>query len=67
MKTNMGTVDRMIRFIVGLIMLILAFLILFGVWQIVLWVVGGILVLTAIVGICPLYLLFRFSTKKTKQ
>jgi hypothetical protein len=61
---NMGTADRIIRFIAGIVVLIVAFIAVSGVAQIVLWVVGGILVLTALVGFCPLYAIFHLSTKR---
>ena len=61
---NMGVVDRVVRGIVGIALLLIAALVAQGAWQIVLWVIGGILVLTAIIGFCPLYYPFHFSTKK---
>ena len=61
---NESVLDRVIRSIVGIVLLLVAFLAVTGAWQIVLWILGGILVLTAAIGICPLYLLFRISTKK---
>ena len=61
---NMGKVDRIARAIVGLILVLIAFSITAGVVQIILWIIGGILLLTAIVGFCPLYYPFHFSTKK---
>ncbi len=61
---NMGSVDRVVRGIVAIALLLIAFFLAEGAWQIVLWVIGGILGVTAIVGICPLYMPFHFSTKK---
>ncbi len=61
---NMGKLDRIIRAVAGVIALIIAFAAATGVAQIVLWVVGAILLLTAAIGFCPLYAPFRFSTKK---
>jgi hypothetical protein len=61
---NMGTVDRIVRAVVAVILLLVAFLLADGAWQIVLWIVGGILAITAITGICPAYMPFHFSTKK---
>ena len=61
---NMGKVDRIARAIVGLILVLIAFFIVAGVAQIILWIIGGILLLTAIIGFCPLYYPFHFSTKK---
>ena len=61
---NMGKVNRIARTIVGLILVLIAFFIVAGVAQIILWIIGGILLLTAIIGFCPLYYPFHFSTKK---
>ena len=61
---NMGKLDRIIRAIAGVIVLLIAFVAATGVAQIVLWVVGAILLLTAAIGFCPLYAPLRFSTKK---
>lgn len=64
MKTNESAVDRWIRAILGMIIFYLAWSSLGGVWQIVGYVVGAILVLTAAAGYCLLYALFGISTKK---
>jgi fatty acid desaturase len=61
---NMGVVDRVVRAIAAIALLLIAFLVAQGAWQIVLWVVGGILAVTALIGFCPLYFPFHFSTKK---
>ena len=61
---NEGMVDRVIRVVLGVIALLVAFLAVEGAAQIVLWVIGGILLLTGATGFCLLYLPFRFSTKK---
>jgi hypothetical protein len=61
---NMGIVDRVVRGIAAVALILIAFLLADGAWQIVLWVVGGILAVTALVGFCPLYFLFHCSTKK---
>lgn len=61
---NEGKVDRIVRAILGVIALLVAFLAVGGAAQIVLWIIGGILLLTAASGYCLLYLPFRFSTKE---
>ena len=61
---NEGKVDRIIRAILGVIALLVAFFAVGGAAQIILWVIGGILLLTAATGFCLFYLPFRFSTKK---
>jgi uncharacterized membrane protein len=61
---NMGKLDRIIRGIVGVALIVVALFVLDGAWQIVLIVLGGILVGTALSGFCPLYVPFHISTKK---
>ena len=63
---NMGGIDRIVRAIVGIGLLLLAFLVVSGALQIIFWVLAGILLVTALVGICPAYMPFHFSTKKGK-
>jgi phosphate/sulfate permease len=63
---NMGMTDRIVRAIVGIGLFLLPFLVVTGVWQIVFWILAAILLITALIGICPAYLLFHFSTKKGK-
>jgi hypothetical protein len=61
---NMGNMDRIVRAVLGIIVGIIAFVAVSGVAQIILWVIGAILILTAAIGFCPLYAPFHFSTKK---
>ena len=63
---NMGMTDRIVRAIVGIGLLLLAFLVVTGVWQIVFWIVAAMLLITAVIGFCPAYFPFHFSTKKSK-
>jgi hypothetical protein len=56
MKANVGTVDRIVRAVVGLAALLGAAAIGSGsVAFVLLMVVGAILLVTAAVGFCPLY------------
>ncbi|MDP4223086.1 MAG: DUF2892 domain-containing protein [Bacteroidota bacterium] len=65
MKKNMGTVDRVIRILIAAAILILKLTnIISGTFAVVLLVLAGILVLTSLVGICPLYHPLGLSTKK---
>ncbi len=65
MKTNMGSVDRILRTVLAAAF---AALILTktvsGTLTIVLGVLGGIFIITSIIGFCPLYVLLGISTKK---
>ena len=68
MTTNESTLDRIIRGIVGAIALVIAVVVGMGsVGGILLVVVGGILVVTAAVGFCPLYRILGLSTAKAHQ
>lgn len=67
MKQNVGTVDRVIRLIVGAGLLAYGFLGgLASPWNIVAMVVGAVLVGTAAIGWCPPYALLRINTCGTK-
>ncbi len=58
MMKNVGTVDRVIRVVVGLILLAFLFLPPQTPWA---WL-GLIPLLTGLFGYCPLYSLFRINT-----
>ena len=62
MLTNMGKTDRLIR-------MAAAFVIVFGsIYFSALWAILGILILlTAIIGWCPIYALFHLSTTKEQS
>jgi hypothetical protein len=63
MVRNEGTVDRIIRAVIGVVALVAAVAVGFGsVGGIVLLVLGGVLVVTAAVGFCPLYRVFGINT-----
>ncbi|OHD57224.1 MAG: hypothetical protein A2Y33_07465 [Spirochaetes bacterium GWF1_51_8] len=68
MKQNMGIIDRIVRLVVAAAAGVLYFTgTVTGVWGIVLLVVGGIFIVTSILGFCPLYLPFGISTKKAAK
>jgi hypothetical protein len=65
MKLNEGSVDRIIRVIVGIAVLALGLFGGIGGWLLwVAYILGAILLITGIVGFCPLYTLFKFNTAK---
>jgi len=62
MKCNVGKTDRVIRIIIGLVIIALGFY--FNSW----WgIVGLIPLLTGIVKWCPLYIPFKISTVCEKK
>jgi hypothetical protein len=64
LQTNESTPDRIIRIVLGVALLALAFAgIVSGPVAILAWVVGAIALVTGIVGFCPLYAILRFSTR----
>ena len=65
MKRNMSNIDRLIRAIVAVILVFL-FIgdIVTGAFGIILLVLGMILLITSVIGFCPLYVLFKTSTLK---
>lgn len=65
MKKNMGNTDRVIRAIGAVVLAVLYFTgTITGTLGIVLLVIAGILLATSLVSVCPLYIPFKFSTRK---
>ena len=64
----MGGADRIIRILLAAVFAYLYFGgIVTGTWGIVLLVLGGVFVLTSLVGFCPLYAPFGISTCPAKR
>jgi len=67
MKKNMGTIDRTIRFLLALTVVILYFTgAISGVAAAILGVFALIFIITSFIGFCPLYAPFKLSTRKQK-
>lgn len=65
MKKNMGTIDRVIRFLLALTVLVLYLTgQLSGTAAIILGILAVVFVATSFVGFCPLYVPFNISTKR---
>ncbi len=66
MKPNMGNTDRIIRFVVGAILVLIGLLVPMSslALQIILIVLGAILLVTAAIRFCPIYVPFKFNTLK---
>ena len=66
MKRNLSTWDRTIRVVLAALFAYLYFGgIVTGGLGILLLILGAVFVVTAIVGYCPLYTVFKFSTLKS--
>lgn len=65
MKTNEGSLDRILRVLGGILLIVLGLLgVMSGAWMWVAYIVGALLLVTGVVGFCPLYALLRTSTNK---
>jgi hypothetical protein len=65
MKKNMGTVDKVIRILVAVVVVTLySTKVISGTLGIILLALSAIFVVTSILSLCPLYLPLGLSTKK---
>ena len=68
MTVNVGTVDRVLRLIIGIALIVWAFGILPQIgavpspWSWIVGIVGAVLALTALIGSCPAYTMLGLST-----
>ncbi len=67
MKKNEGTADRVIRIIVGIVLLIWAFAGLSGAGAWIAGIIGAILLVTGLTGYCALYSVLGIRTCKVPQ
>lgn len=63
---NVGPIDRGIRAILGIALLVATFVLFSGFWQALAALVSVILLITAIFGVCPLYTALGIDTTPTK-
>lgn len=63
MKSNVGGIDRILRIVIGLVLIALAFTGTIGVWG---WL-GAVLVATGALGWCPPYAIFGWNTCSMKN
>lgn len=67
MKKNMGILDRILRAILSLVLLLLSYFgVISGVAAFAAFVLVLILTLTSLLQFCPLYVPFNFSTRNNK-
>jgi len=65
MKTNQSNIERIIRVVLGIVLLVLGWGgFVGGTLGLVFKILGFLPLLTGLIGFCPLYALFKFSTKK---
>jgi len=65
MKKNRGNIDKVIRILVAVVFVVLYFThVISGTLGIILLILATVIVVTSILGFCPLYLPFGLSTNK---
>ncbi len=66
MKPNIGNTDRIIRAVVGVALILIGLLVPMSsaALQVIILILGVILVATAAIRVCPLYMPFKFNTLK---
>ena len=65
MKTNMGTVDRLVRTLLALVLIFLYFTDrISGYLAIILGIIAIAFLVTSAIGYCPAYVPIKLSTKK---
>ena len=62
--TNEGTWDRAVRFVVGLALAYVAWTMWPGTASVVVGIISIVALMTGLVGWCPAYTVFGFSTKR---
>jgi len=68
MKKNMGTMDKVVRILIAVVIAVLFFThVISGTLGIILMALAVIFVLTSFISFCPLYLPFGLSTNKKKS
>lgn len=68
MKKNMGSADRIIRILLAAAFGYLYFAgVVTGVFGLILVILGGVFVLTSLIGFCPLYTVFGLNTCQAKK
>lgn len=64
-RINEGWFDRVVRVLIGAGLAVATFAAFTGVWQIIAGIVAAILLVTGLVGFCPLYRLLGITTHRT--
>ena len=68
LKKNMGSIDRTIRILLAIVVLVLYLLkLISGTAAIILGIFAIIFLITSLVAFCPLYVPLKISTRKKKK
>jgi hypothetical protein len=65
MKKNVGTIDKVIRLLVAVVVVVLYFThVITGVLAVILLALAAIFVVTSLISLCPIWLALGISTRK---
>ena len=68
MKKNMGTIDKVLRILIALVVIGLYFAnVISGIVAIILLIFSAIFIVTSLISFCPLYLPFGINTGKKTE
>jgi len=68
MKKNIGTIDKVIRLLIAVVVVILYFThVISGTLGIILLIVAGVFVLTTLINFCPIWGILGISTLKKEE
>lgn len=68
MIKNVGSVDKVIRYIIAIVAIYIAYKgLVASPWDYVLYAVAAIMVLTALLSWCPIFLIFGLNSCKVKE
>jgi len=68
MKKNMGTIDKVIRILIAVVIAVLYFTkIIPGTLGIILMILAVVFVITSLISFCPVYFPFGISTAKKSE
>jgi len=68
MKKNVGSIDKIVRIIIAVIAVYAAYSgMVASPWDYVLYAVAAIMVITSLMGTCPLFSIFGINTCKIKE
>lgn len=56
MNTNIGKKERIIRFVVAIIVIAIGYFVLSAGWSIAAYIIGAAMLLTSVFGFCPAYM-----------
>jgi hypothetical protein len=68
MKKNVGSIDKIIRFIIAIAAIYVSYQgLVQSPWNYVLYAVAGIMILTGLVGTCPIFSVLGIKSNKTSS